>query len=120
MTGEIPYESDIAAGAARDCYEKIKDRAGKDPLCWGPIFNQGGTLNYNIAHYKDDDCYVHVSSDANVEVFVRILGKNNSERCKVMKPGEGHEFQFKKGKNQVLTAIFTAMGTGQVYGEIWH
>ena len=117
---DIPYESNVAAEATRDCYEKVKERAGKDPICWGPIFNQGGTRNYNIAHYNDDDCYVHVSSDANVEVFVRILAKNSNEQCKVMKPGENHEFQFKKGKIQVLTAIFTAMEAGKVYGEIWH
>lgn len=86
----------------------------------GPIFNQGGTLTYSIAHYDDDDCYVHVSTDANVEVFVRILAKDNNEQCKIMKPGEGHKFQFKKGKIQVLTAIFTAMGAGKTYGEIWH
>ena len=49
MTDE-PYQSTVAAEATRDCYEKVKERAGKDPICWGPIFNQGGTRNYNIAH----------------------------------------------------------------------
>ena len=36
MTGEIPYESNVAAEAVRDCHEKAKEGVGKDPICWAP------------------------------------------------------------------------------------